>query len=206
MNVICNSCVGARLYEYRNMPYGNPFMWNVIPYEDFKYLMLNYKSIDFSNHKNELYTYSGKTVSMTTFDSAVRAYFIHYFQDDLCNGTVKREVINIYSNDILSYTEERVCRRTQRLLETQEQPVFIFETRSRLYWGLGYTEDDLTDFINLDIPYKKVLITEYDSYKDAPDVMNDTHILYFAEGVRDIYPRTELMAQRVYEKFSELFD
>ncbi len=176
------------------MSYGNPFMWNVIPYEDFKYLMLNYKSIDFSNHKNELYTYLGKTVSMTTFDSVVRAYFIHYFQDDLCNGTVKREVINIYSNDILSYTEERVCRRTQRLLKTQEEPVFIFETRSRLYWGLGYTEDDLADFINLDIPYKKVLITEYDSYKSAPDLMNDTHILYFAEGVRDIYPRTELMA------------
>ena len=131
---------------------------------------------------------------MTTFDSVVRAYFIHYFQDDLCNGTVKREVINIYSNDILSYTEERVCRRTQRLLKTQEEPVFIFETRSRLYWGLGYTEDDLADFINLDIPYKKVLITEYDSYKSAPDLMNDTHILYFAEGVRDIYPRTELMA------------
>ena len=58
----------------------------------------------------------------------------------------------------------------------------------------------------MNVPYKKVLITEYDSFKDAPDIINDTHILYFGEGVRDIYPKTEVMAQRIYEKFPELFD
>lgn len=204
MNVICNSCVGARLYEYRNMQYGNPFMWNVIPYNDFKFMILNYKTIDFSKHKTELYTYSGKSISMTTFDSAVRTYFIHYHQDDSCNGTERRGV-DIYSNNILSYTEEKIQKRTERLLNTQEQPVFIFETRSRLYWGIGYTKQDLDDFVNFKTPYKKVLITEYESFKDAPDIINDTHILYFAEGLHDIYPRTELMAQRIYEKFPKLF-
>ena len=108
MNIICNSCVGARLYEYRNMQYGNPFMWNVIPYDDFKYMILNYNAIDFSKHKTELYTYSGKSISMTTFDSKIKTYFIHYHQDDSCKGTERREVISIYSNDIISYTEEKI--------------------------------------------------------------------------------------------------
>ena len=201
MNVICNSCVGARLYEYRNMQYGNPFMWNIIPYNDFKFMILNYKTIDFSKHKTELYTYSGKSISMTTFDSAVRTYFTPYPQDASCTGTERRPIISLYSN-----TEEKIQKRTERLLNTQEQPVFIFETRSRLYWGIGYTKQDLDDFVNLNTPYKKVLITEYDSFKDAPDIINDTHILYFAEGLHDIYPRTELMAQRIYEKFQKLFD
>ena len=193
MNVICNSCVGARLYEYKNMQYANPFMWNIIPYDDFKYMILNYKTIDFSKHKTELYTFNGKSISMTKFDSNINAYFIHYHQKDSIKGTERRNV-DIYSNDIIGYTEEKVQKRTERLLASQEEPVFIFETRSRLYWGIGYSQKDLDDFVNLDVPYKKILITEYDSFKDAPNLMNKTHILYFGEGIYDIYPRTELMA------------
>lgn len=180
-------------------------MWNVIPYKDFKHMMLNYKNIKFSNHKTDLYSYSGKTISMTTFDSLIRAYFMHYFQDDSYNETTRRD-ISIYSKDILSYTEDKVNKRTERLLKSKEEPVFIFETRSRLYWGIGYTQQDLDDFINLSVPYKKVLITEYDTFKTSPDIINNTHILYFAEGIHDIYPRTELMAQRIYEKFPDLFN
>lgn len=36
-------------------------------------------------------------------------------------------------------------------------------------------------------------------------LFNDTHILYFGEGVHDVCPNTELMVQRLYEKFPELF-
>ena len=38
LNIISHNCIGARIYQQKNMEYGNPFMWSVIPPEDFWYL------------------------------------------------------------------------------------------------------------------------------------------------------------------------
>lgn len=40
-NIICNNCIGARMYEVNNMQFPNLFMWNAINCLDFIKLIEN---------------------------------------------------------------------------------------------------------------------------------------------------------------------
>lgn len=52
MNIICNNCVGARLYEVQHKQFVNPFTWCIIPIDDFMNLILHFDEIDFINDSN----------------------------------------------------------------------------------------------------------------------------------------------------------
>ena len=49
-NIICNNCIGARLYEVSNLEFPNPVMWCATYYEDFIYFIKNYDNIDLSKY------------------------------------------------------------------------------------------------------------------------------------------------------------
>lgn len=125
MNIICNNCVGARMYEVSGMRFPNPFMWNAINAYDFIKLVEEYDAIDLRNLKMELEQYLNqehKSV-LVTLDNGVKLHFIHYMQDETKDTPVKEKNTNILYKDILSYASGKWGDRLRR---SSEPPVFMF--------------------------------------------------------------------------------
>ena len=205
MNIISNSCVGSRLYELVGVEFNNPFMWNVMEYKDFRMLIIDYENINFGNYKTSLYKTQTGSISKTIFDNKVNTYYIHYHQDESYTEPTK-VLIDVYSNDIISYTNEKVNKRTERLIKNNEEPIFIYETRDRPRFCAIYDDETIDDYINLKTPYKKILITSNKKYKDKTGIINGCYILYFNEERPDLPPDTVKMAKNVYTKFKYLFE
>ena len=91
MNIICNNCVGARLYEVTKQQFPNPLMWMAIDYDDYIKLIENYDTIDLSNPKFELETYKGNNYKsvLITLNNDIKLHYIHYIQDDTKETPVK---------------------------------------------------------------------------------------------------------------------
>ena len=206
MNIICNSCIGARIYELLELEFKNPFMWNVIKYQDFKSLILNYKSINYENYKIGLYeNEDGLRVALATFEKDINVYYIHYHQDESYSDIEKKN-IDIYSPDIITYASDKIQKRVRRMKDANETPIIIFETRNRPYIdNTIYTDDDIDDFINLDVPYTKVLITSHEQYRNTPDKIKDCYISFFNDRQPNLPPDTVRMAKEAYEKFPDIF-
>ncbi len=205
MNIICNSCVGSRLYELCNKEFNNPFMWNVIPYPDFKRLIQNYDNIYFRKFNVSIFQQSESNwVSQAIFDSLVKTYYIHYHQDARFKRPTKN-AIDIYSDNIIGYTEDAIKRRLDRMESSKERPIFLFETRNRNRYNGVYTERDIDNFINLNTPYTKILLVNQSQYKNSPELVGNTHVLYYEDVRPDLPPPdTQHMALEVYNKFKEL--
>lgn len=125
MNIICNNCVGARMYEILKMQFPNPFMWNAINAYDFIKLVEEYETINLNNPKIELEQYMGQEHRsvLITLDNGIKLHFIHYMQDDTKKQPVKEKNTNILYKDILLYATEKWRKR---LLRNITSPVFMF--------------------------------------------------------------------------------
>ena len=116
MNIICNNCVGARLYEVTKQQFPNPFMWMSINSDDFIYLVQNYDIIDFNNPTFELekYKLNAYQTVLITLNNKVKLHYIHYIQDDSKNEPVKELNTNILYKDILQYVKNKWFNRLNR--------------------------------------------------------------------------------------------
>ena len=125
MNIICNNCVGARLYEVTKQQFPNPFMWMSINSDDFIYLVQNYDIIDFNNPTFELekYKLNAYQTVLITLNNKVKLHYIHYIQDDSKNEPVKELNTNILYKDILQYVKNKWFNRLNR---NNEQPTFLY--------------------------------------------------------------------------------
>lgn len=179
-------------------------MWNVIPYPDFKRLIKNYDDIDFRKFDVSIFQQSeSNLVAQAIFDSLVKTYYIHYHQDAKFKRPTKK-AIDIYSDNIIGYTEDAIKRRVERMESSVEQPIFLFETRNRNRYNGVYTERDIEDFIHLKTPYTKILLVNQPKYKNFPELVGNTHVLYYEDIHQDLPPDTQHMALEVYNKFKEL--
>lgn len=132
-------------------------MWNVIPYQDFHNLIVNYDNINFSKFEVSIFQQSqDNKVAQVIFDSQVKTYYIHYHQNEHYK-TPTRKNIDVYSNDIISYTTDAINRRLIRMHDAG-RPIFLFETRDRNRYNGVYTESDILDFISVKTPYTKILL------------------------------------------------
>jgi len=205
VNVISNSCIGAQLYKLFNMEFNNPFMWNVITYDDFKKLIIKYDEIDFGNNNISLYNYPGDPISMVTFDNNIKLYYIHYHQTNKYSETKKID-IDVYSNDILSYTTDKVTNRIERMKKYKEDPIFIFETRPRPRFNANYNVNDVLDFINLQTRYKKIVVTSFDYFKNSNiEKQNNCSIVYYNDPHPELAPDVKSMSKLVYDKLYNEF-
>ena len=125
MNIICNNCVGARLYEVTNQQFPNPFMWSAIKWKDFIKLVSNFEKFDFNNPTFELETYLNNEYQtvLVILNNNVKIHYIYYIQDDTKETPVKENSTNILYKDILSYAKKKWFKRLNRSLE---EPTFIF--------------------------------------------------------------------------------
>ena len=180
--------------------YNNPFMWNVIPYVDFRELVVGYGGIDFGRYEVGLFegVGVGYRVASCLFDSRVRVHYIHYREDVSC--VVPRKVsIDVYASDIVSYASDAIGRRVGRM--DGEVPVFLFETRSRCRYGGSYSLGDIDDFIHLDTCYEKVLLVDREEYRGVSGDVCGCHVLFYDDMNPSLPPDTERMARLVYDRF-----
>ena len=85
--------------------------------------------------------------------------------------------------------------------EYEDYNEFLFETRNRNRYNGVYTERVIEDFIHLKTPYTKILLVNQPKYKNCPELVDNTHVLYYEDIHPDLPPDTKHMAIEVYSKF-----
>ena len=164
LNLISSDCLGGRYFQNNNSEYKNPFIWNSIFLSDFIYLINNWNFINFNNIQiiftdNEYGKY--KHVPTIIIDNIIKLYFHHHYEDKNCLKPTKIhkhiDDIDLGYYDILNYLKEKYFNRLQRLVK--ENPVFIYNDKPLS------TDIDLMEFIKLETPYKKILVTTKTEYK-----------------------------------------
>jgi hypothetical protein len=181
-------------------------MWNLIPYPDFRRLIKNYDDIDFRKFDVSTYRQSETNViTQAIFNSLVKTYYVHYHQNAEYES-LTRVAIDIFSNNIIKYTEDAIKRRLDRMERCDGRPIFIFDTRNRKRYNGVYTERDIVDFINLRTPYMKILLVSYPEFKHYPEKKGNTNIVYYEDRLPSLPPDTIHMATVVYNKFKDIIN
>lgn len=182
MNIICNNCVGARLYEVTKQQFPNPFMWMAIDYDDYIKLIENYDTIDLSNPKFELETYKGndyKSVLIILNDD-IKLHYIHYIQDDTKETPVKELNTNILYKDILSYAKNKWFNRLNR---SKEEPIFMYSFNYLL-------PENNTYFLILnkllDIKNKKLLILVHEGITIKKEIPKNIKLVYCPKDIMEL--------------------
>lgn len=157
MNLICNNCIGAQIYNYKNIKYNNPFIWNWINIYDFIKLYINYNDINLLNFNVSLENRNNKSNAIVTLnDKLINIHFIHYILNSDNNTPVINGSDVEYSN-ILEYTKIKWEDRTLR--NSNEVPIFLY--------SFNFTEkngviNELEMLLNYESKYKLIIIC-YDS-------------------------------------------
>ena len=170
MNIICNTCVGGRIYEQYKLQYTNPFIWNAINTSDFMFLVENYDKINFNNFK---LIYEDDIYSIN-IDNSFNVTYPHYKYDDTIDKpTIKSDKFgtHMYSKNIDEYI---VNKYKERLLRCNEDPTFILVKGTTFGKNIKCLDNDIEYFIDINTQYHKIVYTDkvYDS-----DVINNTAIV-----------------------------
>lgn len=183
MNLISNCCIGSFLLRNFNFGNTNPFTWATVDFKSLCYLISSYKKINWNNislskcpHPDPLL--AGKELFEITVDNKVKISYIHFLYDATATSIIVKDV-NVYYNKIWDYIIEKYKERIVKMLSINSDPVFVIE------WDVnGYDETQLAEFLQIEIPYKTVIITSNQKYKDIKK--ENLLILY------DSSPKTDL--------------
>lgn len=189
MNIICNNCVGARIYQQLRIAYNNPFIWCRIYYDSFRKIITNYNNINFTNfYFDDTYTKDG-CKNHIIIDNDIELNYTHYIQNSKYNTPTNVGGLDIYYNNIKKYTIEKYEKRISRL--THEKNICILCD----YKNGKLTIDNILDFLNLNIDDVKILVTnrKYDlNY-------NKTNVLITKET------NTKNIANLILQKYKNIF-
>lgn len=179
MKIICNNCVGARLYQLQNKEFNNPFMWSSIYIKDFIHLAKNWDNINFNDidlsYKDSFGKKNVSTISIDPHNFNIGIGYIHHIYEN--DTEFMKQDINIYSNHILDYINEKYLIRLDRMNNDISDPVFVFDCQPNpndIYY------DKVEQYCNLNIPYKRILIcvtNEFDKYMRSDENLIIIHKL-----------------------------
>lgn len=162
MNIICNNCVGARLYEVQHKQFVNPFTWCIIPIDDFMNLILHFDEINFINDSIfslEKYRRNDYQTIKVSLPFNIELHYIHYIQDETYLSPAKDETnTNIRYNDILIYAKEIWNKRVLRM---KEEPIFMYSFNYTIPNSEQYN-NELNKILNINTN-KKVLVLTHKS-------------------------------------------
>ena len=143
-NIVCNDCVGARIYQAKDCNYRNPFIWCLIPPKDFAVLYENFDSINFKKYR---LAKDGQWYKII-IDEKVTVYYPHYRYDPDSKEPKPKKPgdLNIYYNKIEDYIIERY---EARLLRMSGKPVFVIDdNETDLVEGrCAFSENDLKKYV-----------------------------------------------------------
>lgn len=182
MNIICNNCVGARLYEVTKQQFPNPFMWMTIWYEDFIKLINDYDNLDFNNPIFELENYNdneNKSI-LVTLNNGVKLHYIHYIQDESKYEPIKELNTNILYKDILIYAKKKWFNRLNR---SKEEPTFLFS-----FNYMNPSQESYKVILNklLTIKNKKLIILVHDEIIIDKEVSPNINIIHCNNDIMEL--------------------
>lgn len=182
MNIICNNCVGARLYEVTKQQFPNPFMWMVIDYNDFIKLVENYDTIDFNNPAFELETYKSNDYKsvLCILSNDIKLHYIHYIQDDSKEQPIKEANTNILYKDILTYAKNKWVNRLNR---SKEEPIFLYSFN---YIPKDYPTYKIVLEKLLNIKHKKIMILVHEGINIEQEIPNNIKIIYCKNEIMEL--------------------
>lgn len=124
-NIICNNCVGARLYERSGMRFPNPFAWMSIHVDDFIKLANDFYQLDLDavQIQTERFLKNDYDTVVTILPNDVKLHFIHYIQDDSKNEPTKENSVNIRYKNIIEYAKAKWNIRAKRV---NCEPIFLY--------------------------------------------------------------------------------
>ena len=160
MNLISNTCTGVLVYkDYLKIEYNNPFCWNFIDDINYYNLIKNFEKLNFNNYeliKTEDWKFYIK------IDNLVTIYYPHYkFSKDYNKITTIND--DIYYNKIWEYIVEKYEIRTKRMLQLNENPIFIVGSSNI---GQLYTLNQLNKFCT--ITDKKIFLFSKETLINIP--------------------------------------
>lgn len=165
-NIIANDCIGARCYEFLNLPFGNPFMWNRIYVDDFYNLIKNFSQLNFNNFTLSSNIIDGKETFFIFIDSKIKIYYTHYIKNNNYDVPTKQmrdeDDVNILYKNIENYIIEKYTTRLKRM-DLKQEPIFILNDKSNL------TIDKIKEFIDLNTNYKIILNLQRKKYIQLVD-------------------------------------
>lgn len=147
LNIISHNCIGARIYQEKNMEYGNPFMWSIIPPDDFWYLYNHYDEIDYSKIKLT----KVKNDNVIVIDDKISVYYVHYRFDKNAKVPTRRikDGVDIYYDKINEYIIEKYNTRLARMNELKVKPLFIVSDREFVVnKNLNFSKRDLLKYVD----------------------------------------------------------
>ena len=175
INLISSDCLGGRYFQKNKSEFKNPFIWSSFFLSDFIYLIKNWEDINFEKIGLEFTDNEYGTFTHTPtiiIDNAIKLYFHHHFQNKkyLTPTKIHKNIddIDLGYYDILGYLNEKYNNRLKRM--SKEEPVFIYNDKK--------IASDLSplEFIKLDTPYKKILVTTKKEYKKYSSNSLDVYI------------------------------
>lgn len=124
-NIICNNCIGARLYEVSREQFPNPFMWSAIQCDDFVKLINLWDTLNLSDVKFNLEKYKSNehTSVLVKIQNEINIHFVHYIKDDNKKTPTKELSTNILYYDIINYTRKKWFDRLERIITP---PTFLY--------------------------------------------------------------------------------
>lgn len=192
MNIICNDCVGGRLYQHLNKEYNNPFIWCRIYYNSFRKILCNFNNIDFYNIKYDDSYFTDGIKTHIILENDIEINYPHYIQNSKFSiPTKQNNNIDIYYNDIKTYTVNKYLSRLNRM-NMADFKIFILNDKPQIH----LSKDDILDFLNLKVDGVKILITNDDKYKNY----NDTNVLITNET------NTSKIAYELLMQYSNIFN
>lgn len=170
MNIIANTCIGARLYQLNKSVYTNPFMWSIVDADSMIKLIKNYKNMNFDNYELSKSDYYNRTpfyrnqyntelsnplfIFKITIDDLVDLHFVHY-RFNACKNVPTVNGVNVESNKIWEYVVEKYSSRIKRMLANNEHPKFVITVLES-----DYTLEKQQEIANLDTEYKTIMLCD----------------------------------------------
>lgn len=162
-NVIVNDCIGGYLYRFSNKQFPNPFIWTAIGFESFIYLIRNYDTIDFENYEIVRHPSDIRLFNIVLDENIIIKcphwlFDIHYSKPTIVDS------VNIKYKRIWLYIKNKFETRTQRLMTSNEKPIFIMDFKDWLDCDITKLQNFLSNCE--DIKYPLYIVVPYIEYKD----------------------------------------
>lgn len=164
MNIVCNNCGGADIYNLNKMEFNNPFIWCAIFADDMIMLIKNWNNINFNNYKlirlsetiakENNYDRFNPTITGILLDDKIKIFYTHYLYGNYSKPT--KIGADIIYNKNYEYTYKKFETRLKRMIDNNEAPIFLIFTYKRH----GWTQDKVEKLLTIDSKYKIILVTD----------------------------------------------
>lgn len=203
MNLISNDCAGGFVYKFCNLEFNNPFIWMRLQENDFYYTIKNYEKINFNNFEIDKSfiderPHNKMDIFKLKIDDKIEIHYTHYHFSAKDNK-IRIVPPEIFYNKIWEYVVEKYTKRTKRMLELNEKPIFFVNFPRR-----KYTKNMRNKLLSENFKYKLIIITENE--EDLKYANDDKLILIDKVDISSMEALPNKVVERHLDKIKEFIN